>query len=212
MIRLEDLPRALPDETAAITFGSYSLAVEPCGSAYLALARRESGRRIISLDPNVRPTIVGDMAGWRGRFADFAACATLVKASDEDIALAYGPDADIGAVARQWLDLGPKLVVVTQGAQGATAFFGAGHLALPGRPVDVIDTVGAGDTFHAALLARLDQRGRLNRQVFSALTADIVGDLVAYAIAASAITCSRRGADLPRRQDVETALSRGVRQ
>lgn len=211
MFGVADLPGELPPGIAAITFGSYSLAVEPCGSAYLALAQREKDRRVISLDPNVRPTIIGDMARWHNRFATFAACASVIKASEEDIALAYGETAAIGEIARMWLGFGPRLVVITRGADGAVAFAGSDSLALPGHAVDVVDTVGAGDTFHAALLARLDQRGWLDRNAIGALRPDAIADVLDYAIAASALACTRRGADLPRRSDVDGYLSRAGR-
>lgn len=209
MVTLDALPRVLPAGVRAIAFGSYSLAVEPCGSAYLEFARREKGRCLISLDPNVRSTIVGDMVRWRERFAAFAACATLVKASDEDIMLAYGENADIGEIARLWLGLGAALVVITRGAKGAIAYCGATSLSVPARAVEVIDTVGAGDAFHAALLARLEQKNCLDHAGLASLTADATGEIVSYAIAASAIVCARRGADLPRRQDVERLIAKG---
>jgi fructokinase len=72
----------------------------------------------------------------------------------------------------------------------------------PGLAVDVVDTVGAGDTFQAALLARLDETGKLERAALSGLTADEVADLLDFAVQAAAITCSRRGADLPYRRDL----------
>ena len=206
MLTVDDLPASLPAGIRALTFGSYTLAVEPVGSAYLALARREAGRRVISLDPNVRPTVTPDMAAWRTRFDEFLPLATLVKASDEDIATAYGPDAEIGVIARSWLTRGPKLVVVTQGPEGAVAYSAAGETRVPGRPVKVVDTVGAGDTFHAALLARLDALGLLDVASIGSLSQETLRDVLHTAVTASSITCGRRGADLPHAADVAAAL------
>ena len=206
MLAEANLPASLPAAVKALTFGSYTLAVEPVGSAYLALARREAGRRVISLDPNVRPTVTPDMAAWRKRFDAFLPLATLIKASDEDIAVAYGHDADIGSIARGWLAQGPKLVVVTRGPEGAVAYTSTGETRVPGRKVTVVDTVGAGDTFHAALLARLHALGMLDPPSIAAFTPEPSSDLLRFAVTASSITCSRRGADLPVMADIVAAM------
>ena len=207
MLESKDLPANLPDSVTALTFGSYTLCVEPVGTAYLALAQREKGKRVISLDPNVRPSIVGDMLAWRTRFDAFLACATIVKASAEDIEIAYGSGTRIGDIARSWLAAGPALVVVTLGEQGAVAFFQGGEVSVSGRKVVVADTVGAGDTFHAALLARLATSGFLEMSRIATVPRNIIVDALGYAIAASSITCSRVGADLPRAVDVSHVLS-----
>lgn len=204
-----DLPPALPDTVQAITFGSYTLVVDPVGAAYLALARRESGRRVISVDPNMRPTVTPDRDIWRARFHDFVDCATIIKSSDEDIALGYGEGAEMDRVAADWLRRGVRLVVVTRGAKGSRAYTKTHRVDAPGRAVSVIDTVGAGDTVHAAMLARLQARGRLSADGVGALDAGALGDLLDYVNAAAALTCSRKGADLPTASDVERAMTRG---
>ena len=197
-----DLP---PDAFQAIVLGSYSLAVEPVGSALLALAEREAGRAVISLDPNLRPSLVGDLAAWRQRFDRFVRTAAIVNLSREDLAAAYGA-ADPAVLAAGWFFEGVLLVVVTDGEKGATAYHRDWTMHRPGRPVAVVDTVGAGDTFHAALLARLAQRGLLTRVALASLDDAAVADLLDYAVAAASITCTRRGADLPRAAEVEEAL------
>lgn len=206
MLDASDLPAALPDHVKAMTFGSYTLAVDPVGAAYLALARREAPRRVISLDPNVRPTVTPDMTAWRQRFETFLPLADIVKASDEDIALGYGHDADVATVAARWLAAGPRLVVVTRGGAGATAFHASGTQNMPGRAVKVIDTVGAGDTFHAALLARLDSLGLLSKSGIAGLDGTTLANVMRHAVTAASITCSRRGADLPTAADLAAAL------
>jgi fructokinase len=201
-----DLPAALPAEIEALTFGSYTMVVEPVGSALAALAEREKGRRVISVDPNLRPTVFGDMARWASSAERFYRTATLIKASDEDVRIAWGGRVSIAEAAAYWLGCGAGLVVVTEGAKGATAFSAAGSVSVPGRSVVVCDTVGAGDTFHAALLALLAKTGRLHPDAIAALDAQAIGDLLAYATAAAAITVTRRGADLPTAADVEANL------
>lgn len=205
-VRSDALPE-LDVSVSALTFGSFSLGVEPCGSAYLDLAQREHGRRVISLDPNVRPGIVGDIAAWRARFEAFLSCATIVKASTEDIALGWGKDADPDTIARSWLARGPALVTLTRCENGAVAYHGGRTFAMGGRAVVVSDTVGAGDTFHAALLARLYGKGKLSLQGVTDLTGQDIADVMTHAIAASALTCTRRGADLPRADEVAAFLA-----
>jgi fructokinase len=204
----DDVPAHLPEDVNAIAAGSYALGVEPVASAIEALIVRESGRRVISLDPNVRPRVVGHVEAFRDRFEKLLAHATLVKASAEDIELFYGP-VDLASIAWDWLRRGPKLVVFTRGADGPLAYSGKASIARPTPPVDVVDTVGAGDTFHAALLAALDGAGLLTREGMNLNEADIVRALD-YAAAAAALVCTRRGADPPTRDDVIRFMKSGV--
>lgn len=206
MLSPADLPATLPDAVQALTFGSYTLAVEPVGSAYAALAEREAGRRIISIDPNLRPSVVGDLTRWAQAAERFFRVADIVKASDEDILIAFGAGTGLADAARAFLARGAKLVVITRGDKGALAFTPTHEASAPGRAVAVRDTVGAGDTFHAALIARLHTTGRLTGAGLAALDADALADLLAYGTAAAAITCSRDGADLPRAAEVEASL------
>lgn len=206
-LRPDDLPAVLPDAVQALAFGSYSMAVEPVGSALATLAEREKGRRFISVDPNLRPSVIGAMAGWHAAAERFYRAATLVKASEEDIRIAWDGQLTIAEAASYWLDLGAQLVVVTEGEHGATAFSAAGRVSVPGRSVIVCDTVGAGDTFHAALLARLAQTGQLHPAGLAALDASAIGALLRYAVAASAICVMRRGADLPTVAEVEAFMA-----
>ncbi len=205
-----DLPaEALPDCSgfAAIAVGSYSLGVEPVGSTIETLLAREGARRVVSIDPNLRPDLIGDMGAWRERFARLVTHATIVKASAEDIATAYGEAADVGEMAASWLAAGVKLVAVTRGEKGASAYLADGAvLHVPARPIGLVDAVGAGDTFHAALLAFLAGRGKLDRPAIATIDHETVTEALHYAVSAASITCSRRGADLPSRQDVEAIL------
>jgi len=203
-----DLPLLLPESVRALTFGSYTMAVEPVGTAFAALAERERGRRVISVDPNLRPTAIGDMSGWHGAAERFYRAATIIKASDEDIRIAWDGQLTMAEAASYWLDLGAQLVVVTQGEQGATAYSAAGTVSVSGHRVTVADTVGAGDTFHAALLACLERTDRLRPEAITALDREALAELLAYAVAAASITVRRRGADLPRAAEVEAVLAR----
>jgi fructokinase len=198
-----DLPAALPPEARALSFGSYSMAVEPTGSTLAALAEREHGRLVISVDPNVRPSVVPDMALWAVAAERFYRTATIVKASEEDVRIAWGGRLSLQEAAAYWLGLGARLVVITRGADGVLGFCAAGSVELPAREVGVRDTVGAGDSFHAALLARLAQTDRLSLEGVAGLDLTALGELLDYAATAASITVGRRGADLPKVREVE---------
>lgn len=198
-----DLPDPLPAAIQALAFGSFAMVVEPGGGTLLALAEREAGRLAISLDPNLRPALAGPLDAWSTRFAAFARLATVIKLSREDLHLAWGEDADPARHAAGWLTGGAELVVLTDGPDGAIAYHRTGVQHVPGRRVPVIDTVGAGDTFHAALLAGLAGRGALHRGGVAGLDAAALRAVLGRAVLASSITCTRRGADLPTAAEVD---------
>ncbi len=211
LVELRDLPPELPKDVEALTFGSYTITVPPVCDTFLALVKREAGRRMISIDPNVRPTVTPDMAEWRQRFEAFLPYANMVKASDEDLVTAYGDAVDIDGLAKSWHAIGPSLVLITHGSRGATGYLrGQAPMFAPGRSVEVIDTVGAGDTFHAAILAELARTDRLRLDRFHALPVAELKAAIDYAIAASSVTCTRAGADVPTQDDVEQVLGRSV--
>lgn len=202
-IAADDLP-ALTDDVQALVFGSYSTVVAPAGDALLALAEREKERRVIIYDPNVRPGVVSDLSLWRRRFDGFAETATILKLSEEDLAI-LAPGATAADFARAAAAQGVALVVVTRGGEGCAAFgrFGEAHAPTVGGPV--VDTVGAGDTVTAALAARLDERGLLDPLAIRMLDRAQIADALGFAMRAAAITCGRRGADLPRRSEIGDA-------
>ncbi|MCP4561470.1 MAG: carbohydrate kinase [Bosea sp.] len=203
-----DLPATLPPEIRALTFGSYSMAVEPTGAALASLAERQHGRLVISVDPNLRPGVVPDMALWARAAERFYRTATIVKASDEDVRIAWGGTLSLQEAAAYWLGLGAKLVMITRGADGVVGFCADGEVELPARVVEVRDTVGAGDSFHAALLARLAQTDRLSIEGIVGLDRAALAELLSYAATAAAITVGRRGADLPKAVEVAAELAR----
>lgn len=192
---------ALPADTRALQFGSYAMAVEPVGSTLRALAARERVRRLIAYDPNVRLNVEPEIAHWREVVAHMVAVAHLVKVSDEDLGRLF-PDETPEAVAARWLAEGVTLVVVTRGGSGSSAWTARAHTNAPTQSVQVVDTVGAGDTFQAALLTWLAEHDALTPDALAALDADQLAVMLEFAACAAAITCSRRGADMPRRAEL----------
>lgn len=184
-----------------LLFGCFSLLTQPTGDSFLRLARAARGGPLVSLDPNIRAAVEPDMAVWRDRVAAFAACADLIKLSDEDMAAMHPGEAP-AAVARRWLATGARLVAMTRGGDGVTAWLGDAEIMAPAPRVPVVDTVGAGDTFLAALLTALDEAGPTPRAALAALTPETCAAALGFAARAAAVTCSRRGADLPRRVEV----------
>ena len=195
-----DLP-AFPVELTALHFGSFSLAAEPCGSAYETLARRERQRRVISLDPNIRPTLIKNRDAHIARLERLVGHTDIVKLSDDDLAW-LAPGANFDAFADGWLARGARLVVMTRGATGASARTRRVSVSVPAVEVTVVDTIGAGDTFAAGLMARLDEKGLLTKADVAGLSEGQVGDLLAFAAKAASITCSRPGADPPWRREL----------
>lgn len=199
-----ELPAALPRAVECLHVGSYSTATEPTASSLLALVRRESGQRFISYDPNIRTSIEPDIDLWRHQVGEFSRTTHFVKASDEDLKLLY-PGKPLENFAADCISRGADLIFVTRGPDGALGFSADGRSAVaPGIPVEVVDTVGAGDTFQAASLHWLAAAGFLGSR--RAREADL-GSLMDFAIAAAAVTCSRRGADLPRLDEIRLAGS-----
>jgi fructokinase len=190
--RLFALPDALPPMTRAVSLGTCSLVLEPGASAYEALMRRESGRGVFTaLDPNVRAVLLPDPDAYRARFTSWLPYVTLLKLSEEDAAW-------LGGSPKEWLAAGPAAVVVTHGGDGLTVLTREGsEFSVPGERVEVVDTIGAGDTVNAALLHRLAQRGALSAEALAALDGEGWRDILGFAARAAALTCSRAGAEPP---------------
>ena len=195
MLGRADLP-SLPSRITTLFFGGISLVSEPCGSAYEALMLREAPARVTMIDPNIRPGFIRDEAAYRARIGRMMAVADIVKLSDEDLRWLSGGDG-IEAGARTVLEGGARLVLVTEGAAGAHGFTKDGSVFVPARKVEVADTVGAGDTFNAGVLASLDRAGRLSKAALSRLTEADVGAALDLGVRAAAVTVSRPGANPP---------------
>ncbi|SNS19979.1 carbohydrate kinase family protein [Tropicimonas sediminicola] len=197
MITPADLPapEAL-DGVEALFFGGISLVVEPCASTYEALALRESGKRLVMLDPNIRPGFIKDEAAYRARIDRMIAAADVVKVSDEDLHWLAG-DGTLADLAGQLLAKGPKVICVTEGAKGVTAFMEGRQHSVPANRVEVVDTVGAGDTFNAGFLAGLKRAGRLSKAGLEDIPEADLAAALKLGGDAAAVTVSRAGANPP---------------
>lgn len=189
-------PGALPPTVAAMTFGTLSLVLEPGATVYENLMRhcRAEGR-VVVLDPNIRPAVIDDPDDYRRRFRSWMASVDLVKLSDEDAAwLGDGP---AGSSAADWLGDGVAAVVTTAGASGITVRTAVGEVTAPAPSVDVVDTIGAGDSVLGGLVHHLDRHGRLSPDAVRSLTVEEWRDAAEFAAHVAAVTVSRPGADPP---------------
>ena len=199
--RPDELPADLVPHAALHVSGSLALPVATMGDTIETLLMRERPRRVITFDPNIRPSLARDEQAVRARLERWLGLADIVKASAEDLEW-ISPGRPIEAVARDWREMGPTLVVVTRGGQGVHAVGPTGAVDLPAEPVTVVDTVGAGDAFMAGLLAMFEQAGRLTRPRLAALTTDELRTALAHAQRVAALTCTRVGADPPWRHEL----------
>jgi len=200
MLEPADLP-AMDSAVQALFFGGISLVSEPCGTAFEALARREAPSRVIMLDPNIRPGFIRDEQGYRARLKRMIALSDIIKISDEDLSWLM-PEHPEGAAIAALRAEGPALVLVTRGARGAEAHHGAGVAKVPAVPVEVVDTVGAGDTFNAGFLAALERANTLDRQSLRALSPDMIHAALTLANRAASVAAGRAGANPPYMKDL----------
>ncbi len=204
----DDLPTAgdLDGEIDALHFGSISLVREPGATAYEQLMRRESGRRILSLDPNVRPGLIAERVAYRDRLEGWVSLVDIVKVSQADLAWLY-PDRPPIDAARRWLTRGPSIVVMTRGADGAVGLLASATAEVPGITITVRDTVGAGDSFTSGLLGFLELHGLLDRSALRAMSEQDLRACLTFANRAASITCTRSGAEPPTLADMAPAIS-----
>ena len=195
--------RHLNRQTRLLHFGSIASWTPPGAARIVELVRELRARpdMVISYDPNVRPSVIGSRERAVGLVEESVRAAHVVKASREDVEWLY-PGSAVDEVATRWGRLGPKLVVLTDGADGASAFGrGRAPLRRPGREVNVVDTIGAGDAFSAGLLTGLVRR-RLHRARLEGISDGTLADIIDEAVLVAALTCERAGADPPRLDEV----------
>jgi fructokinase len=196
MLSEADLP-ALPADVTALFLGGISLVNDPAASTYEALQAREAPARVTMIDPNIRPGfIAGKEAAYRARIERMVARADVVKLSDEDLHWLAGAG-DLTVLARTILAKGPRVVFITEGAKGARAVTATQDRFVAAQKVTMVDTVGAGDTFNAGVLAALHQGGALTKTGIGLLSDAALDAALGLGTRAAAVTVSRAGANPP---------------
>jgi fructokinase len=197
--RSGELPTSFSTDVRAIHAGSMALIGAPVLETLLA---RERSERVISIDPNVRPVMCPDAAQYRSSVERWLSLAHIVKASVDDVAWLY-PHRSCEDVLADWAGRGPAVVVLTLGPDGAVArTSGGATVKAPGVSVDVVDTIAAGDTFSAALLHALDSAGCLDPTFLTQSSTESLEAVLRFAVRASAVACTRAGADPPYLRDL----------
>jgi fructokinase len=202
-------PGSIPfDQVEAIHVGSTTLANDDGAAQALAMIEDAGGSVTISFDPNCRPNLVKHKTRYVDQMNAFAAKADIVRMSDVDFDYLYG-GSDYAPRAQSLIAAGTSLVVVTRGIKGAQAWHReAGAVAVVAPTVKVVDTIGAGDSFQAALLFALRAIGRIGKGALARMNSDELFRALSFAASCAAFTCSRAGADPPRLSDVGAELSR----
>lgn len=194
------LPVKWPKAVAHLHIGSFAAVAGKSGEATLAALKLARKKASVSFDPNIRPFVLPAQKKVVPMVEERVALSGIVKVSDEDLEWLY-PGRDPLAAAAAWAKAGPRLVVLTRGSNGAVAFAGKAHVALPAPAITLVDTVGAGDSFMSALLAIMHEDGALGAGLRAPDEA-AMARWVAFAVKAAAITCGRKGADPPRREEM----------
>lgn len=195
MLHIDDIP-ALDDKVSVLLFGGISLISEPCGSTFEALMMREKAKRVIMLDPNIRANFIRDRDAYLARLNRMIKHADIVKLSDEDLGW-FASEEDQDAKINEWLNQGVKLIIITRGANGADAYTAHGKLCVAAQKVEVVDTVGAGDTVNAGILASLYNQQVLTKQAVAKLSDMAILQALRLGIDAASVTVSRAGANPP---------------
>ena len=206
LLAIDELPEEFFSETAILHTGSTSLLRGTIPGTIHAAMERLRGRALISLDPNIRPSLVRDRHAFHTLFDHLAALTDVLKLSTVDLAWLYPDEAEASAV-RRLLDAGPEVVLVTHGHEGVFLSARSGiRLRCPTFPVKVVDTVGAGDAFSAGLLASLFEHDITSRAALAQCTEDMLALLLLRATAVAALNCTRPGANPPTHAEVDAYL------
>lgn len=199
---------AFTDDVSLIHIGSTSLMEPPISDACEQMFRAERGKRILSIDPNCRPANTPHIAVYRARMARLIAMADIIKLSESDLNFLL-PYTSPEEAARLWLSQGSSIVIVTLGRKGALCYIpNQPEIKVPCFPIKkVVDTIGAGDTFMASMLAFLQKKGYLNLEKIKHISMDEIKEALHYASVAAAMVCERRGANPPWESEVVNRLN-----
>ncbi|NNE89915.1 MAG: carbohydrate kinase [Silicimonas sp.] len=202
MLGIDELPD-ISAEVSSLYFGGISLACEPGASTYATLLEREGKTRAVMVDPNIRPQFIQDIDTYRARLDGMMVMADIVKVSDEDLNWMLPSPLSLKEKVEVVLDRGPSVVILTRGGEGATGFLGDGTVVtVPAHRVEIVDTVGAGDTFNAGVLAKLYELGALQKSKLKTLSADALTQALEHGARVAAVTVSRAGANPPWAEEI----------
>lgn len=202
MLSTDDLP-GVSTEVSSLYFGGISLACEPGASTYAALLEREGSARAVMMDPNIRPQFIQDIDTYRARLDRMMAMTDIVKVSDEDLNWMVPSPLSLQQKVETVLGNGPSVVILTRGGEGATGYLRGGtEVTVPARRVEIVDTVGAGDTFNAGVLAKLYELGALQKEKLKTLPADALQQALEHGARIAAVTVSRAGANPPWAEEI----------
>lgn len=196
-------PAGLPHGVTHLHVSSFHACTQPTGDGVLALMKQAKDKATISFDPNVRPGVLPPRNAAVALIEERVRVCDIVKASAQDMGWLY-PDLDPQDAMAAWSRSGPRLAVLTRGGEGATAFTADGRVEVPAPAVTLVDTVGAGDAFTAALLAEMSVENALGPNP-APMGPPALQRWLAFATAAAALTCARRGAQAPRRAEIAQA-------
>lgn len=205
MLKPTDLPE-LDSSVKAMFFGGISLACEPGADAYAALAMKNASNRLVMMDPNIRIGFIEDETKYRTRLSNMIGVADIIKVSDEDLDW-LSPDPNTHAEkAALLMQSGPSVVIVTKGADGATAYTRNFEVSTKSDRVEVVDTVGAGDTFNAGFLAKLAKLDLLDKTAIADITEKQLEAALQLGAKTAAITVSRAGANPPWAHELDSGF------
>ena len=197
MITPGDMP-ALSAEVSALYFGGISLACEPGADAYADLLARNAEGRAVMIDPNIRPGFIKDIERYRQRLDRMLALSDIVKVSDEDLNWINPAPLSLRDKVTELLAKGPSVVILTRGGEGAMGYLANGEeVQVPAVKAEIVDTVGAGDTFNAGVLAKMSELGQLHKSALATLSPEVLTEALAYGARVAAVTVSRAGANAP---------------
>jgi len=195
MLEIEDLPD-LPEQTQAMQFGAISLVSEPCASSFEELMRRYSNTAIIALDPNIRPSFIQNEAAYRARIKRMCTLSDIIKVSQDDLDW-LEPGKGFETVAREWISTGAKIILLTMGENGVRAITASLDFVVPAQPAKVVDTVGAGDSFNAGVLADLRRSDYLQKDKLGTINEKALRSALTFATRVAAFTVGQAGANPP---------------
>lgn len=202
MIAPADLP-SKTDDVSALYFGGISLACGPGADTYMHFALDHADKTVVMVDPNIRPSFITDEASFRSRIERMISLADIVKVSDEDLNWIFPDTGSLEGKVVQLQSLGPSVVILTRGSSGAQAWLADGRsIFVASEKAEVVDTVGAGDTFNAGVLANLSEAGLLTKSAIRSISEPDIAKAIGFGARVAAVTVSRSGANPPWRDEI----------